>query len=43
MFRVTVFSRPRQFLVRVAAPVARELQKRATVKYLDAMERAVSR
>jgi uncharacterized protein (UPF0548 family) len=36
--RIVVFSRPHEPLVRLAAPVARRLQARATSRYLDAME-----
>lgn len=36
-FRIAVFSRPHQLVARVASPVARLLQSRATMRYLDAM------
>jgi uncharacterized protein (UPF0548 family) len=38
-FRIEVFSRPHQTLARLASPVARHLQRRATVRYLEAMQR----
>jgi uncharacterized protein (UPF0548 family) len=40
VFRVTAFSQPQQLLARIASPIARVLQSRATKRYLDAMERA---
>jgi uncharacterized protein (UPF0548 family) len=40
VFRVTAFSLPQQLLARIASPMARGLQSKATKRYLDAMERA---
>ena len=37
VFRITVFWRPHELLTRLGAPVARILQRRATLAYLDAM------
>ena len=40
--RITAVWRPRHLLARACPPVARYLQRRATARYLDAVERAVS-
>jgi uncharacterized protein (UPF0548 family) len=40
--RIVVFSRPQQLAARLAGPVARMLQARATSRYLDAMEAVAS-
>ena len=40
VFRVTAFSRPQQLLARIASPIARVLQSKATKRYLVAMGRA---
>ena len=37
VFRIAVFWRPHELLTRLGAPVARILQRRATLAYLDAM------
>jgi uncharacterized protein (UPF0548 family) len=36
-FTVTAFSRPQELLVRLAGPISRWIQERATVAYVDAM------
>ena len=41
-FRIVAFSRPGHPLARLAGPVARVLQNRATTGYLEAMRRAAS-
>ena len=38
IFRIAVFSRPHQLLTRIGSPIARLIQRRATEKYLTAME-----
>lgn len=40
IFRIRAFSRPRQLTARLAGPMGRWMQARATGRYLDAMERA---
>jgi uncharacterized protein (UPF0548 family) len=42
-FVVTAFSRPRQLLARIGKPIARAMQRRATVQYLDAMSKLATR
>ena len=41
-FEIVAVSRPRHLLARVCPPVARHLQRAATVRYLDAMQVAVA-
>jgi uncharacterized protein (UPF0548 family) len=41
-FRVIAFSRPQELLSRIAGPVARTLQAKATTRYLDAMQRTTA-
>ena len=41
VFRIAVFSKPHELLVRLGAPVAKLMQRRATAGYLDAMRAAV--
>jgi len=41
VFEIVAVSRPRHFLARALPPVARNLQRRATARYLDAMTSAV--
>jgi uncharacterized protein (UPF0548 family) len=36
-FTITAFSRPQELLVRLAGPIGRRIQKRATAAYLEAM------
>ena len=42
-FRVASFSRPVDRLARLAKPLARPIQRRVTLRYLDALREAVSR
>jgi uncharacterized protein (UPF0548 family) len=39
-FRIIAFSRPHELAVRLAGPIARALQQRATRRYLEAMRGA---
>ena len=41
VFRIAVFSKPRELLVRLGSPVAKLMQRRATAGYLSAMRAAV--
>jgi uncharacterized protein (UPF0548 family) len=41
MFSVTSFSRPVDVLARAASPVTRRLQRRVTLRYLEALRTAV--
>jgi uncharacterized protein (UPF0548 family) len=42
VFRVIAFSAPQELLSRIASPVARKLQAKATTRYLDAMRSAIA-
>ena len=38
-FTIEAVSKPAATIVRLGAPIARQLQKRATIRYLDGMDR----